>query len=109
MRSPRSLRLIACSLALACLPVLADDEKVAPDPRVTSALDSESEAMVGRALQELMRGRTTVMIAHRFSSISLARRILVFEAGRITGDGSPESLAQSHPVYRRMVELQKLG
>ena len=41
MRSPRSLRLIACSLALACLPALADDEKVAPDPRVTSALDSE--------------------------------------------------------------------
>jgi ATP-binding cassette, subfamily B, bacterial MsbA len=83
-------------------PILILDE-------ATSALDSESEAMVGKALQELMRGRTTVMIAHRFSSISLARRILVFEAGRITGDGSPEALAQSHPAYRRMVELQKLG
>ena len=83
-------------------PILILDE-------ATSALDSESEAMVGKALQELMRGRTTVMIAHRFSSISLARRILVFEAGRITGDGAPEVLAQSHPAYRRMVELQKLG
>jgi subfamily B ATP-binding cassette protein MsbA len=83
-------------------PILILDE-------ATSALDSESEAMVSRALAELMRGRTTVMIAHRFSSISLARRILVFEAGRITGDGSPDALAQSHPGYRRMVELQKLG
>jgi len=83
-------------------PILILDE-------ATSALDSESEAKVGQALAELMRGRTTVMIAHRFSSISMARRILVFEGGRITGDGTPEALAQSHPAYRRMVELQKLG
>jgi len=83
-------------------PILILDE-------ATSALDSESEAKVGQALAELMRGRTTIMIAHRFSSISLAQRILVFEAGRITGDGTPAALAESHPGYRRMVELQKLG
>ena len=83
-------------------PILILDE-------ATSALDSESEAKVGQALAELMRGRTTIMIAHRFSSISLAKRILVFEQGRITGDGAPEALAQSHAGYRRMVELQKLG
>jgi subfamily B ATP-binding cassette protein MsbA len=83
-------------------PILVLDE-------ATSALDSESEAMVGRALAELIRGRTTIMIAHRFSSISMAKRILVFEEGRITGDGTPDKLAQSHAVYRRMCELQKLG
>jgi len=83
-------------------PILILDE-------ATSALDSESEAKVGRALGELMRDRTTIMIAHRFSSISMAKRILVFEGGRITGDGTPEGLAQNHPAYRRMVELQKLG
>jgi subfamily B ATP-binding cassette protein MsbA len=83
-------------------PILVLDE-------ATSALDSESEAMVSQALAELMRGRTTIMIAHRFSSISLATRILVFEEGRITGDGTPKQLAETHPVYRRMVELQKLG
>jgi subfamily B ATP-binding cassette protein MsbA len=49
------------------------------------------------------------MIAHRFSSIALARRILVFEAGRITGDDTPMQLSENHPGYRRMVELQKLG
>jgi subfamily B ATP-binding cassette protein MsbA len=83
-------------------PILILDE-------AASALDSESEAMVGEALHELVKGRITVMIAHRFSSISIARRILVFEHGRITGDGTPDALAQSHPVYRRMVELQKLA
>jgi subfamily B ATP-binding cassette protein MsbA len=48
------------------------------------------------------------MIAHRFSSISLATRVLVFENGRVTGNGSPEQLAASHAVYRRMNELQRL-
>ncbi|MCS7090882.1 MAG: ABC transporter ATP-binding protein [Verrucomicrobiota bacterium] len=83
-------------------PILILDE-------ATSALDSESEARVQEALRELIRGRTTILIAHRFSSIHLARRVLVFEEGRITGDGPPDQLAQSHPVYRRLWELQRLG
>jgi len=83
-------------------PILILDE-------ATSALDSESEAKIKLALKALVRDRTTFMIAHRFSSISLATRILVFEHGRITGDGTAESLVQTHPVYRRMSELQKLA
>ena len=83
-------------------PVLILDE-------AASALDSESEGMISEALHELVKDRITVMIAHRFSSISMAKRILVFEHGRITGDGTPAALADSHPAYRRMVELQKLG
>jgi subfamily B ATP-binding cassette protein MsbA len=83
-------------------PILILDE-------ATSALDSESEQMVQSALQKLVRGRTVLMIAHRFSSISLATRILVFESGRITGDGTPAALAASHAVYQRMSELQRLG
>jgi subfamily B ATP-binding cassette protein MsbA len=82
-------------------PVLILDE-------ATSALDSESEAKVQQALQQLVQGRTTFMIAHRFSSISLATRILVFEEGRITGDGSPEELGRTHATFRRMTELQQL-
>jgi len=83
-------------------PILILDE-------ATSALDSESEARVQQALRELVQGRTTLMIAHRFSSISLAARVLVFEEGRITGDGTPTQLAETHPVYQRMCELQQLG
>jgi subfamily B ATP-binding cassette protein MsbA len=83
-------------------PILILDE-------ATSALDSESEKMVQTALRELVKGRTVLMIAHRFSSISLATRILVFESGRITGDGSHDQLVASHAVYRHMNELQKLA
>ena len=82
-------------------PILILDE-------ATSALDSESEQMVQTALRELVKGRTVLMIAHRFSSISLATRILVFESGRITGDDKPEELARTHTGYRRMLELQRM-
>ncbi len=82
-------------------PILILDE-------ATSALDSESEAKVQLALKELVQGRTTFMIAHRFSSIGLATRILVFEQGRITGDGTSEELRRTHEGFRRMMELQQL-
>jgi subfamily B ATP-binding cassette protein MsbA len=82
-------------------PVLILDE-------ATSALDSESEAMVQQALAELVRGRTTFIIAHRFSTISIADRILVFEAGRIVADGTHEELQVSNALYRGMAGSQGL-
>jgi ATP-binding cassette, subfamily B, bacterial MsbA len=82
-------------------PILILDE-------ATSALDSESEARVQQALRELVQGRTTFMIAHRFSSLSLATRVLFFDAGHITGDGAPEELRRSHAGFQQMVELQRL-
>jgi subfamily B ATP-binding cassette protein MsbA len=82
-------------------PILILDE-------ATSALDSESEQKVQQALKELVQGRTTFMIAHRFSSISLATRVLVFEEGRITGDGTAEELKRTHETFRRMTDLQQL-
>ena len=80
-------------------PILILDE-------ATSALDSESEAMVQQALAELVKGRTTFIIAHRFSTITIADRILVFEAGRIVADGTHDQLRQSSPIYRSMYGLQ---
>jgi subfamily B ATP-binding cassette protein MsbA len=77
-------------------PILILDE-------ATSALDSESEAMVQQALAELVKGRTTFIIAHRFSTITIADRILVFQAGRIVADGSHEQLRASNPIYQAMV------
>lgn len=82
-------------------PVLIMDE-------ATSALDSESEQKVQQALKELVQGRTTFMIAHRFPSISVATRILVFEEGRITGDGTAEELNRTHATFQRMAKLQQL-
>ena len=77
-------------------PILILDE-------ATSALDSESEAMVQQALAELVKGRTTFIIAHRFSTITIADRILVFQAGRIVADGSHEQLRASNPIYQSML------
>lgn len=69
----------------------------------TSALDTESEAAVQQALAELVKGRTTLIIAHRFSTIRIADRILVFKQGRIISDGSHEELRDHDPTYQAMV------
>jgi len=76
-------------------PILILDE-------ATSALDTESEAMVQKALRALVRGRTTFIIAHRFSTISFATRILVFDRGQIVQDGCHESLRDKDSIYRMM-------
>ncbi|MEN9840914.1 MAG: hypothetical protein RL376_714 [Verrucomicrobiota bacterium] len=81
-------------------PILLLDE-------ATSALDAESESMIQQALQKLMVGRTTLMIAHRFSSIRDASRILVFEDGHITGDGPAATILETHPLARKMADLQR--
>ena len=80
-------------------PILILDE-------ATSALDSESESMVQQALTELVKGRTTFIIAHRFSTISIADRILVFENGRIVADGTHEQLGKSSLIYQSMAGNQ---
>jgi len=77
-------------------PILILDE-------ATSALDSESEAMVQAALADLVKGRTTFIIAHRFSTITIADRILAFQRGRIVGDGTHDSLRDVDPIYRAML------
>lgn len=82
-------------------PVLVLDE-------ATSALDSESEAAVQDALRELVKGRLTFMIAHRFSSIKHATRILVFDQGRVVADGPHDELHRTSPVYRELYNHQML-
>ena len=75
----------------------------------TSALDAESEAFVEAALGRLMRGRTTLVIAHRLSTVRDADRICVVDAGRIVEEGSHDALMVKGGLYRRLVERQLLG
>jgi subfamily B ATP-binding cassette protein MsbA len=82
-------------------PILILDE-------ATSALDSESEAMVQKALAELVKGRTTFIIAHRFSTITIADRILVFREGRIVADGTHDELRETSRIYQSMIGGQTL-
>jgi len=82
------------------------------DPRIlildeaTSALDSESEQMVQKALEVLMRNRTTFVIAHRLSTIKNADRILVLQKGRIVEEGPHEVLMKEEGIYHRLWALQ---
>ena len=72
----------------------------------TSALDSESEHHVQQALEELMRGRTTIIIAHRLSTIQYADQIAVLDGGCLVEMGDHQSLLQNCELYQRLVELQ---
>lgn len=72
----------------------------------TASLDSESEAMVQKALETLMEGRTTLVIAHRLSTIVDADQIYFIENGHVSGAGKHQELVASHELYKEYVETQ---
>lgn len=80
-------------------PILLLDE-------ATSALDAESEILVQQGLNAAMQGRTTLMIAHRLSTVQKANRIVVMENGAIVEIGSPEELKKQGGLYARLAKLQ---
>jgi ATP-binding cassette, subfamily B, bacterial len=80
-------------------PVLLLDE-------ATSALDAENEALVQKALEALMAGRTTLVIAHRLATVVHADRILTMQAGRIVEEGTHQSLLAQGGLYARLARLQ---
>ncbi len=92
-------RLAIARALLKNAPILILDE-------ATSHLDSESEALVQKALYNLMQGRTTLVIAHRLSTVTRADRILVLESGRIIEAGSHRELLALGGSYKRLFDLQ---
>ena len=72
----------------------------------TSALDAESERLVQEALEHLMEGRTTIVIAHRLATVLKADRIAVMDQGRIVDEGTHEQLAAAGGLYARLAKLQ---
>ena len=74
----------------------------------TSSLDAESESIIQDTLKELVKGKTAIMIAHRFSTIKMADQILVFDQGNLVGLGDHESLIQEKSVYYDLYQRQRL-
>ena len=83
-------------------PILILDE-------ATSHLDSESEHLIQKALENVMKNRTTIVIAHRLSTVRTASRILVLDNGQIAEEGTHEELIKQDGVYRKLYELQFLA
>jgi subfamily B ATP-binding cassette protein MsbA len=82
------------------------------DPRIlildeaTSSLDSESEGLVQAALERLMEGRTTLVIAHRLSTVRDADRLIVVSEGEIVEEGTHDELIEANGLYARLTEAQ---
>jgi len=92
-------RLAIARALLKNAPILVLDE-------ATSHLDMQSEALVQKALSNLMQGRTTLVIAHRLSTVMRADRIVVMEGGRIVEEGNHGELMALGGTYRRLYDLQ---
>jgi len=95
-------RIAIARAILADRPVLLLDE-------ATSALDAVSEVKVKQALETLMQGRTTLIIAHRLATVINVDRILVLDKGQLVAAGTHNQLMQSSELYREFANLQLLS
>ncbi len=91
---------------LAIARAILRDPKILLLDEATSALDAQSEYLVQQALDELMKNRTTFIIAHRLATVAHVDRIAVFDHGKLSAIGTHQELLSSSPLYARLAELQ---
>ena len=93
---------------LAIARALINDPKVLIFDEATSSLDSESEFIIQRNMQQIVKGRTVILIAHRLSTLRFANRILVLEKGRIIESGTPQELLMKEGRFAQLYAMQQL-
>ena len=88
---------------------LARDPEILILDEATASVDPETERVIERGIGELMRGRTSIVIAHRLSTVQRASRIVVIHQGRIAEEGTHEALLAKNGIYARLYRLQMVG
>jgi ATP-binding cassette subfamily B protein len=91
---------------LAFARAMAFDPDILILDEATANIDTETEALIQDALEKLMRGRTSIVVAHRLSTIQKADKIAVFHHGRVQEEGSHQELLAKEGLYRRLYDLQ---
>ena len=86
--------------------VILKNPKILILDEATSSLDSVSESLIQSALDNIMKGRTSIVIAHRLSTIMAADSIMLLEEGKITAEGNHDTLLNSSDGYRQLYETQ---
>lgn len=86
---------------------LAYDPKILVMDEATANIDTETELLIQEALETLMTGRTTIMVAHRLSTIQHADNIIVMHKGRIRESGTHQELLEQNGIYKKLYELQQ--
>jgi ABC-type multidrug transport system fused ATPase/permease subunit len=75
----------------------------------TAAVDSETERLIQDAIENMITGRTTLMIAHRLSTLAKANKIIVVDNGHILEFGSPQELMEKKGKYYKLVQIQSMS
>jgi ABC-type multidrug transport system fused ATPase/permease subunit len=86
--------------------VLAKDPEIFLFDEATSNIDSQTETLIQEALEQVLKNRTSLVIAHRLSTVSIADRILVMHKGRIAESGTHQTLLAEEGLYARLYRLQ---
>ena len=91
---------------ISCIRIMLYDPKIILLDEATSSIDSESETMIQKAISEILKNRTSVVVAHRLSTIKEVDKIVVIDSGEIKEIGNHKDLIQSNGFYKKLYEMQ---